>query len=180
MPDTNVNEDSQTVEAVHAELETAIADPVTKQHPESVPWSQYVGLKEKTRKIETRLQTRVTSLEEQVKNAAKVGTPEEIATLKTALETTKTELGKANEALKTFKDGSMTEKRTFLETKGVQKEKLASMGEKELEAVYSVLSTGVKDEPKAKPGPDLGSGGGATTLTGKPMDLARQAYANSK
>jgi hypothetical protein len=174
MPDIPVKEDSQNVEAVHAELEAAIADPVTKSHPESVPWNQYVGLKEKTRKIETRLTDRVTGLEEQLKKAGTVN-PEEVAKLKAELDSTKGELTKSQAQIKAFNDKSLSEQRTALKGK-IPEEKLATMSEKELEAANLVLSSFGTNPPK--PRPDMGAGGGAVVSTGSPMELARQAYAN--
>jgi hypothetical protein len=174
MPDP-VKEDSQSVEAVHTELEAAIADPVTKSHPDSVPWNQYVGLKEKTRKIETRLIDKVTGLEEQLKKASTVS-PDELTKLQAELTSTKGELVKAQEQVKAFNDKSLSDKRASLKGK-VPDEKLATMSEKELEAANYVLSSFGANPPKPKP--DMGGGGGQVVSTGSPMELARQAYANS-
>jgi uncharacterized protein YdcH (DUF465 family) len=174
--DNPVNEENQNVEAVHQELEAAIADPVTKSHPESVPWNQYVGLKEKTRKIETRLITKVNSLEEQIKKAGTAsGSSEEVTKLKTELDATKAELTKANDAIKAFNDKSLTDKRTALKGK-IPEDKLVTMSDKELDAANLAISS-MGNSPRPKP--DMGSGGGSTPLTGSPIELARQAYATS-
>ena len=132
------------------------------QHPETIPWKDYVGVKEAWGKSKEK----VVSLEEQLK---KTTNPEELTKVKAELETTKTELQKTTDELKTTTEKTLTEKRAALVKKGVPEEKVKEMSAKELDIVDSVIGI--------KPLADLGGGGGGGTVaTGSPMEMARQAY----
>jgi len=135
-------------------------------HPENVPWNQYVGVKEKLSKTETRHATelkerdeKIQSLEEQLRNAP---TKEEHDRIKAELE------AKTGE-LQSFKDKSVSEKREALKRKGVPEEEVNKMSEDALEVANRVLE-------QYKPKPDMGGGGGKAALTGSPSELARRAY----
>ena len=126
------------------------------KHPETVPWSQYVGIKEKFTRVETELTGKVTSLEEQLKG--KVGT-EEHTKIKTELESTKAELEKVSGELKVTQEKTLAEKRAVLIKRGIPEEQAKGLSEKELDNVNAVLAT-------VKPKPDLGGGGGGESPAG--------------
>ncbi len=163
---------AEKVEEGNVTTETPAEETTPKPHPETVPWNQYVGLKEKFNKSETRWNEEKTSLEEQLKNAPDKGTAEalkkELDELKVAHEQIKAELAG-------FKEKSISEKRATLVAKGVSEEKVKGLSEKELDLLNETIGS-INVPDKKKPAPDFGSGGGAAVLTGSPMDLARQAY----
>lgn len=140
-------------------------------HPDTVSWTQYVGLKEKFTSTETKLNTEVASLKEQLKNAV---TPDEHKRIQGELDASKAEQLKVSEELKAIKDKSTTEKKAILIKQGVSEDKLKDATEKEIDLLVDTLG-GVKAIPK----PDLGGGGGSGELTGSPQELARRAYAKS-
>ena len=169
MPD---NEDVQKVD------EQLTEEAKAGKHPESVPWNQYVGVKESLgKKIDTATQ-KVENLEGQLEKAVK---PEEHEKIKTALEEAKTKLTEAEtkqteaeEKLKTTLEKSLTEKRDVLVKKaGISEEDAKAMSEEQVDGAIKVLAT-------YKPKADMGSGGGdAGKLVGSPMELAQNAYASS-
>lgn len=138
-----------------------------KSHPETVPWNQYVGVKEMLTKTETEAAVKVQHLEEQIKSAVST---DEFQKIKKELEDSQTNLTKVSEELKVSKEKSLTEKRDILKERGIPEEKLNAMSEEALTAVVGVL------EQVKQPRPDLGGGGGKTEPTGSPIELARQAY----
>jgi hypothetical protein len=143
--------------------EEKLGEEKPSEHPETVSWTQYVGLKEKFNKVESELKEKVRGLEEQVKNSV---TLEEHTKAKAELE-------KVSGELKAMQNKSLEEKRGILKGK-VPDEEIAEMSEKELDTVIKVLRI-------SKPAPDLsGGGGGSGGLTGTPMDLARRAYESKK
>jgi hypothetical protein len=138
------------------------------EHPESVPYSKYVGVKEMLSKAEEKAK----SLEEQLKNAPNA---EEIAKTKQELDRIKEEHKKATEELQAIKEKSVSEKRQSLKAKGLPEEKLNEMSEKELDAALFAAGSIKGGANKLDLG---GSGSGSTSLTGSPMDLAKMAYQN--
>jgi len=139
----------------------------SKQHPETVPWSQYVGLKEKFTRVEGELKGKVQGLEEQLKQAVN---PEEFQKVQKELDEAKGKLDSTSTELETIKGQALTEKREFLVKKGVKEEKIKEASVKELDILIDAIGG-------FKPSPDLGSGGGSGSLQGvSPMELARRAY----
>lgn len=130
------------------------------EHPETVPWNQYVGVKESLgKKIETATQ-KVENLEGQLTKAVK---PEEHEKIKGELEEAKTKLTEAEtkkqEAetkLTANLEKSLTEKRDILTKKGISEEEVKAMSEEQVDGAIKVLAT-------YKPKPDLDGGGGGDT-----------------
>lgn len=143
----------------------------SKGHPENVPWTQYVGVKEQLGKTKEK----VTGLEEQLKNALSV---EEASRLREELKTAKEEAQKVKDELNAFKESSVSEKRKNLISRGIPEEKIKDMSEKELDAVAVALGSVPTGQTQTKP--DLSSGGGGTPLKGSPHQLAVAAYGNSR
>ena len=144
------------------------------EHPETVSWGQYVGIKESLgKKLDTATQ-KVGTLEEQLKGA--ISTDEhsrikmELESAKTAFETSKTEHQKVSDELKGVKDKSTSEKRGILTKRGVPEDKVTAMSEEQLDAAVGVLEY-------AKPGADMGAGGGGAGDLGgmSPKDRVREA-----
>lgn len=138
----------------------------SKPHPETVSWTQYIGLKEKFNKTESELTGKVQTLEEHLKTTTSA---DEFNKVKQELESIKTEHQKVSDELKTTKDKTLSEKRDILIKKGILEDQVKDMSEKELDTVNKALE-------QYKPKPDLGSGGGRTELRGSPMELALRAY----
>ena len=137
------------------------------KHPETVTWSQYVGIKESLGKKLDASKEKVQGLEEKVKTAV---TPEEHKKVADELEEAKKKQTETDEELKNTKEKTLTEKRAILTKRGVPEEKTKEMSVQELDAAL----IGVEH---SKPGADLGGGGGASPLVGKsPMELAQDAY----
>jgi len=130
---------------------TPAPEPVEKdgKHPETVSWTQYVGIKEKLGKEKTALETKVSTLEEQAKTAVSAEAHEKVTT---ELAGTKTLLTEKTTELNTKVEATISEKRAALVKRGVSEEKVKTLSEKEIDAVLTV------EIPK--PGPDMGSGGG--------------------
>ena len=137
-----------------------------KPHPESVSWTEHVGLKEKFNRTESKYKEQVTSLEEQLKIAPNA---EEFGKTKEELEKIKGDFQKVSDELKVIKDSSLTEKREYLKAKGVPEDKVVNMSEESLVAAIGAIES-------YKPKPDMSGGGGGTVVKGNPMELARQAY----
>lgn len=142
-------------------------------HPETISWSQYVGVKESLgKKLDTATQ-KVIDLEEQAKKATSTEVHEKVVTdLTKAQEDLKT----ANTALKVISDKSVADKRETLKGRGIPEDQITAMTEEQLNTAVGVLEH-IKPVPKA----DLGGGGGSSSIDPKtrPMELARQAYATS-
>ncbi len=138
------------------------------KHPDTVSWSQYVGIKESLGgKLDTSRE-KVTGLEEKLKNAS---SPEELTKVKGELEETQGKLKTMTDELNTSKEATLTEKRGVLTKLGVPEEKVKEMSVGELNAALIGL------EHSKKPGADLGGGGGGGgKLEGSPLDLALRAY----
>lgn len=126
------------------------------KHPETVPWSQYVGIKEKFTRVEKELGDKITGLEEQAKKAVST---DEHTKIKEELESTKTKLQETSDVLKTTQEKTLTEKRDILVKRGVPEDKVKDLSEKELDSVGVVLET-------LKPKADLGGGGGGESPAG--------------
>ena len=161
-------EGKQDVEA--ADAEEVKPDPATGKLPEMIPSKQYIATKESLgRKLDAEKE-RAKSLEEQLKNAPNV---EEFNRIKEELESTKTKLTEKEGELTKVKEATVSEMRGNLKKRGVSEEKVNKMTEAELRVALDVLGD-------AKPAPDLGGGGGTGELKGSPMELAAQAYSQSK
>ena len=141
-----------------------------KSHPDSVPWNEYVGIKESLGKKLDAATQKVQSLEEQIKGAI---SPDEFSKTKGELEKVKADHQKVSDELKSIKDKSVSEKRDYLRSKGVSEEDLKVMSEEALGATAKVLE-------HYKPKPDMGGGGGSIGLKGSPLELAREAYSKSR
>lgn len=141
-----------------------------KEHPETVPWNQYVGLKEKFNKVETELKGKISGLEEKLTQGISA---EEHERIKQELDTTKGQLQQVSDELKSIKEASIVEKRNALKSRGMPEEKVDAMSGDALNAALEALAF-------AKPAPDMGSGGGSGGLKGSPMELARIAYSTNK
>jgi len=134
--------------------------------PETVSWSQYVGIKESLGgKLEAERE-KVKNLEEQISKAIK---QEDFEAVKQQLDEAKTSAQKVQDELKGVKDKSVEDKRNYLKSKGMVEADYADADETTLNAMIKVLDT-------FKPKPDFGSGGGTGALQGSPMELARQGY----
>lgn len=137
------------------------------KHPETVPWSKYVGIKESLGgKLDAEKQ-KVSSLEEQIKKATSA---EEVEALQKKVKEAEDKLKTTEEELTNLKNSSVAEKRASLTKRGIPEEKVKDMTAKELDAAIMALG-------HAKPGADLGGGGGSgEALKGSPMELAVKAY----
>lgn len=155
------------VNAENEKVEEALKDP-SKEHPETVSWSQFVGTREKAHKAEAKLNDQITSLNEQIKGAT---SKEDFEKLQTELTDTKTQLDTVTTELNTNKAATLTEKRAVLIAKGVSEEKVKDMSVKELDAILGVVGS-IKIEA------DMGGGGAGAGLQGTPMELSRQAYSS--
>lgn len=162
MPDENVNEEKKVVEGEAVEKN----EEKKPTHPDSVSWTQYVGVKEKLGGEVTELKGQVDSLKEQLK---KTSNPEELTRVKDELETTKTSLQLKTEELDTSTAKTLGEKRAALVKRGVSEDKVKEMSAKELDAVSAAVGN-------IKPAPDLGGGGGGSAARGSPLESARLAY----
>lgn len=157
MPEPNVDEETQRLEELAKKGE----------HPETVPWGQYVGIKESLgKKLDTATQ-KVGTLEEQLKGTI---SKEEHDRIKAELDIAKTAAQTAADELKTSKDATLTEKRTALIAKGVPEDKVKGMSVEQLDSLLGVIAT-------LKPGADMGGGGGGgIELKGSPLQLATRGY----
>jgi hypothetical protein len=178
MAETIVVEGSQEEEAIQPDAEGKIAPDKEGKYPQVVPYHKYVGIKEKFTRVEKELNAKVSSLEEQVKKAnpaelAKV--TEELGKIKADLEAKTAEFTKVQGELDGMKNKSIADKKANLIKLGVKEETLKDMGDKEMDKVLEALASA-----KGKPKSDLGSGGGTGVPVGSPMDLARQAYSQTK
>ena len=140
------------------------------KYPETVPWKQYVGIKESLGKKLDAEKEKAKSLEEQLKTVVK---PEDHKKVADELATIKADHEKTVNELKSLKESSASEKRNILKQKGVPEEEVKSMSEAELTAAVKVANL------VSKPKLDMGTGGGSGALKGSPMDLAIQAYSSS-
>lgn len=138
-------------------------------HPETVSWTQYVGLKEKFNKTEAGLTTKVETLEGQLKEAVST---EEHGKIKVELDETKAKLQESSTKLTETLEKSLSEKRDVLVKKGnISEEEAKGMSEEQVNGAIKVLGS-------FKPGADMGAGGGgAGSLVGKsPLTLAAMGY----
>ena len=158
MSDTDVKEDAQKV----AESQEPKED---DKHPETVPWSQYVGIKEKFTRVEKELTEKVSNLEEQLKKAPNA---EEHGKIKEELDSTKTKLEETTTELTNLKEATVAEKRDTLIKRGVPEEKVKELSAKELDAVAVALGS-------IKPQPDLGNGEGVFSPS-KARDKISQGF----
>ena len=138
-------------------------------HPETVPWSKYVGIKESLGGKVKAAEEKVKSLEEQL---GKAPNAEEHDRIKQELEDTKGKLTETSSELTKVKEQTASEMRDALTKRGVSKEKIDKMSEQDMRVALDVLGD-------KKPSPDFGGGGGSGELKGSPRELARQAYESS-
>lgn len=143
MPDTEVK-DQLDVEEPKAGADGKYPD---------VPYTKYIGVKEKFTRVETQLKGQVADLEAKLKASPN---PDEFSKTKAELETVKTNLIAATTELNTFKEKSILEKRKTLIEKGLTEEQVKGLSEKEMTTIAGVLGT------IAKPKADTGGGGGIT------------------
>lgn len=143
-----------------------------KGHPETVPWSQHVAAKETISNKLKAAEEKVSSLEEQLKNAPN---KEEHDRLVQELADKSAQLEKEQTEHNQEKEKTANELREALKgTKVFSDEELSSMSEAELRAAVKAAGS------KSKSLPDLGGGGGSGgELKGSPMQLARNAYEQS-
>ena len=162
---SDVKEGKQGVEGTEPQVPPSEPEG-DKGHPENVPWSQYVGIKEKFTRVETEDKNKIASLEEQLKGTTSA---DEVNRIKAELESAKTAGQKAVDDLKASQTKTLTEKRDSLVKKGVPVEKVTDMSVEQLDAVEAALG-------QYNPKPDLGGGSGGGELKGSPMELAKRAY----
>ena len=159
MTQAKVDEGQQIVDDAAKKAAAEAAEQAGK-HPETVPWSQYVGVKEmltKSEKTETELKTKVSDLEEQAKKAVNT---EQHEGIKTELTEAKTKLQTATDELKTNKETALAEKRDILIKKGnVPEEEAKAMSEEQVNGAIKVLAS-------FKPKADMDTGTSTDTPTG--------------
>ena len=119
------------------------------QHPQTVSWTQYVGIKEKLGKQVEAETKKVTDLEERLK---KTVSAEDHQRIVEELTGTKKLLVDKTTELNVKVEQSLSEKRATLVKRGVSEATVKTLSEKEIDAVLTV------EIPKPKP--DLGGGGG--------------------
>ena len=160
MPEDPVVEGQQKVE-------TPVVEPVEKdgKHPESVSWTQYVGIKEKLGKQVEAGTKKVTDLEERLKTTV---TAEEHKKVSEELTGTKKMLEDKTTELSTKVEATLSEKRAALVKRGVSEETAKGWSEKEIDAALTV------EIPKPKP--DLGGGGGGGEPPAKGLDKIRGGF----
>jgi len=138
----------------------------SKKHPDSVPYHEYIGIKEKFNKTEDKYKEQVQSLEEKLKGSPSADelkrVTDELEALKSTHQTTLEELNKRV-------DASLAEKRTALK-KILPDAKVETMSEQAITDVLQALGS------YKAPLPDMGAGGGGGLPTGSPMEMARMAY----
>jgi hypothetical protein len=147
------------------------------KHPETVPWSQYVGTKESLGSKLDAANAKVSSLEEQVKTAVK---PEDHNRVVAELNTLKATHESVSKELNTIKDASIAEKRTALVTSGIPEDKVKSMSAIELNAALLVINSLPGGNKVPVPRADLGNGSTAPPPTKDPMERSRRAYEGKK
>jgi seryl-tRNA synthetase len=166
----DVDEENQNGGGEGDNQEGTPGKPKPSSHPDTVPYSKYVGVKTMLQNRETELteaQGKVSSLEEQLSKAVK---QEDHDKLKQELDEAKSKLETAENRVVEMQTKSTQEKRDYLVAKGIPEEEVKEMSEDALVAAIKVLE---RKKPKA----DLsGGGGGAGELTGSPMELAKRAY----
>jgi hypothetical protein len=156
-----------------------VVDPVVDEpkadangkYPESVPYTKYIGVKEKFTRVETELKGQVSKLEEQLKAAPNA---EEFTKTKGELDALKAELTTAKAELSSFKESSLTAKREALVLRGIPKEKVSGLTEKEMDTLASIVGSVSGILPK--PRPDFGGGGGGTGVVGSTKDRIRKGF----
>ena len=122
--------------------------------PESVPWTKYVGIKEKFTRVEGELKTKISGLEEQAKN---VVSTEDHKKVTEELAEAKKKLTDAEAVVKEAAEKTSAEKKETLVKRGVPEDKVKDLSDKELDNLDLVLSA------VGKPKPD--TGGGASSVS---------------
>ena len=155
------------VEEGTQKVETPVEEPKVEdgKHPETVSWTQYVGIKEKLGKEKTALETKVSTLEEQAKTTVSAEAHEKVTT---ELAGTKTLLTEKTTELTAKVEATISEKRAALIKKGVSEETAKGWSEKEIDAALTV------EIPKPKP--DLGGGGSGGESPVKGLDKIRGGF----
>ena len=124
---------------------------VDGKHPETVLWSQYVGIKESLGGKLDKATKEVSDLKEQAKTTVSAEDHRKVAEELTG---TKKLLTDKTTELDTKVEATISEKRVALVKRGVSEETAKGWSEKEIDAALTV-------EPP-KPKPDLGGGGGSS------------------
>ena len=139
--------------------------------PENIPSSKYIGVKEAL----GRAKEKNASLEEQL---SKRPTQEAYEELQKKYDEANAKVKTADEEKAKATEKTVTELKEGLKKSGVYTdEELEKMSETELSTAAKVVA---RMGGKPKPLPDLGDGGqGGSVPKGSPMQLAREAYANS-
>ena len=170
-------ENNMVVENIVKEGDKAIVPvvgdttPVTTP-PETVTPEKYAKLQERFNTVEANLKGEVASLTEKL---TKVVTPEALEVVKAELVAANAKLTEATSELNTTKELSLTQTRAALVKRGVAEAEVKDLDGKALAILEKVLAAGLPQKP------DLSGGGGGGVLSSKnPMDMARQAYSNSK
>lgn len=143
------------------------------KHPETVSWTQYVGLKEKLGKkervwseTEAGYKQKVSSLEEQIKTAP---SKEAHEALVNELKSLKDSHKVVSDELNTYKNQKLSEKRETLKSKGgFTDEEIAKMSEAEMNVALRVLD---KTKPKSDPG-----GGGGAPVSKSPREAIKSGF----
>jgi hypothetical protein len=139
------------------------------KHPETVSWSQYVGVKEKLGKEKSDLQTKITSLEEQVKSSV---SPDKLVELQKAYDELKGKHDELDSKLTKETAERISTKRETLKTKGIPEEQWKDADESQLDLMLKTISA-------FKPKADMGSGGGnvgSGAVSKNPQADAVRAY----
>lgn len=117
------------------------------KYPETVPYKDYVGVKESLGRKLDKATAKVTELEEQLKNA---GSPEEVTKMREELNLTKTQLSTLQKAETERAEQALQARRDALK-QFVPEEKLKVMDASAIEVLEAALIA-------AKPRPDNGDG----------------------
>jgi len=133
-----------------------------EKHPETVPWTQHIGVKEMLKRAEEK----VVSLEKQLTKGASA---EQLQQVQAELDATKIARDVATKELEDIRTKSLSEKRGLLTKRGIPEDEIAEMSAKELDAVIRALE-------HYTPKPDLGGGGGGLTGELRPRDRIKAGF----
>ena len=143
------------------------------KHPESVSWTQYIGVKEKlgkteerATKAETGFKEQIASLEEKAKTA--VGA-EEHKKVTDELGAANAKLKEAEDARKVASDKTVSERREALVKLGIPEAKVRDMPEETLNQLELVLAA-------VRPKADLGGGGSGSDTPVKAKDRISRGF----
>ena len=145
-----VDEGQQKVEAV--------PEVVDGKHPETVSWSQYVGIKESLGGKLDKATKEVSDLKEQAKNTVSADDHKKVAEELTG---TKKLLTDKTTELTAKVEATLTEKREALVKRGIPEDKVKTLSVEAIDAVLTI------ETPKPKPDLGGGGGGGAAPVGGR-------------